>query len=855
VTTTTAEIKAPKVRAVLPLGTTAKLGLLIAGIAVAAIALYVFSVRGLSAPPGALRLPWWSLALFFYLAEAFVIHLHFRREAHTLSISELGLVFGLFFASPESLIIGQLVGALAALALHRRQRPIKVAFNVAQFGLTTCVAIVVFRTLVGNPVSAGPVAWFAALAASSTACAAGVLLVAAAIRLAAGETTLGSLAHVSAVSLVGAGINTSLALCAVKLVESGWAAVGLVALPFVASVAVYRGYTVHRRRYEHLEFLYDSMRAIQEAPQFASAVRQALVAARQLVHAEFAEVILVPSDKNDVAIRSTLSRDGEAEMQSSSLSPLERVALDTLAGSHEALLLGRRQDRTELDDYLAERGLKDAIIAVLRGENRVFGLMVIGDRTGDVETFRDHDRQLCEKFATHAAVLLENDRLEQANTELTALKEQLGHQAYHDPLTGLPNRALFTERVAEVLSDRNGEPAVLFLDLDDFKTINDTLGHAFGDELLRIVAERVRACVRRGDTPSRIGGDEFAVLLVSGTPDAELLAGRLVDSVQEPMLLGGRHISLHASIGIARGDSGVQTADELLQNADVAMYSAKANGKRGYALYEPEMHQLVRRRHELSTALERAVEQNEIAVHYQPIIDFQTGRATAFEALARWRHPERGLIAPGEFVPLAVETGLMISIGQVVLRKACRQAAEWRKEAGLDSLSVTVNLAASELQNPSLVEEVATVLREYGLPPSCLSLEITESSAMLDPQVTIERMHALRGLGVRLALDDFGTGYSSLSHLSQFPIGIVKIAKDFVDRLDDEASGVTFVDTMIRLAESLGLETVAEGIEHGHQAETLEGLKCTYGQGFHFAMPLEAAEVPEYLRTGLRLVA
>jgi diguanylate cyclase (GGDEF)-like protein len=846
----------PERRKLLRYGSAARIWLLVAGVSAGAVAVYAFGIRGLPGPDGSLRLPWWGLAVAFYLADAFVIHLHFRSEAHTLSLSDVGLVLGLFFASPEQLIIGQLVGALLALAVQRRQRPVKVAFNLAQFALTTCLAILVFRSLTANALAARPAEWGAALLGATVACVLGILLVAAAIKLAAGETTIRSLARVATVSLAGTVVNTSLALAAVKLIQTDWTAALLLALPLASFVAIYRVYNLHRRRYEHLEFLYDSMRSIQEAPQFASAVREALASARRLVHAEFAEVLLlVPGDAGDRVVRSTLGRDHEALMQSSLLTTLERVAVDLLDRSQHAFLLGRGHERTELDGYLVERGLQDAVVTALRGEDRIFGLLVVGDRAGDVETFRDHDRKLCETFAAHAAVLLENDRLEQSILELTALKEQLHHQAYHDSLTGLPNRSLFTERVADALS-ANGSTTVLFLDLDDFKTVNDSLGHAFGDELLRIVAQRLRACVRHDDMPARIGGDEFAVLLTgAGTGDAELLAGRLVEAVRDPMILGGRQISLHASIGIARANDDMQTADDLLQNADVAMYSAKAKGKRGYAFYEPSMHQLVRRRHELSTALERAVEQEEIAVYYQPIVDFHTGRAVAVEALARWRHPDRGLISPGEFVPLAVETGLMIPIGQVVLLEACRQTAEWRHGHGLDTLSVSVNLSASELQNPHLVDEVAAILAETDLSAGCLSLEITESGAMRDPSVTIERMRSLRGLGVRLALDDFGTGYSSLNHLSQFPIDVVKIAKDFVDRLETESTGVTFVDTIIRLAKSLGLETVAEGIEDVSQADALKKLDCRYGQGFHFAMPLEADDVPLYLRTGLRLVA
>jgi diguanylate cyclase (GGDEF)-like protein len=835
------------------IGSPARVWLLISGVAVAAVVLYVAAIGGDGVPPAAaIHLPWWAFAIFFCVAEGFVIHLHFRSEAHTLSLSEFGLILGLFFASGPSLVVGTLLGALAGLLLFRRQRLTKVAFNLAQFALTTSVAILIFRQFGDGTGEMGD--WAAAFGAAIAACAVGILLVAAAIRLAQGQLTARSLSRAATVSLVGTAVNTSLALAAVKLIEIDTPAVALLVLPLAGCVGIYRVYNDHRRRYEHLEFLYDSMRSIQGAHELAGAIRQVLASARHLVRAEFAEMLLLSPDGSESLLRSTLSRDGESLLQKSTLTPLERVALELLADSHGAIVLGRRHEPTELDGYLVDRGLKDAVVTALHGEDRTVGLMVIGDRAGDVETFRDHDRKLCETFAAHAGVLLENDRLEQSIADLTELKEQLHYQAFHDSLTGLPNRALFTERIAATLASR-APAAVLFLDLDDFKTINDSLGHASGDELLRIVASRVRDCVREEDTPARIGGDEFAVLMKDGgTAKAEQLAARLVEAVRQPMMLGGRQVSLHTSVGIALTD-GARDADELLQNADVAMYAAKSRGKRCYLVYEPAMHQLVRRRHELSNALEHAVERDEIVVYYQPIVDLQTGRVVSFEALARWRHPERGLIGPGEFVPLAVETGLMVAIGRAVLRQACRQTAAWRREKGYEKLNITVNLAASELENPLLVAEVAAALQDSGLPPGALSLEITESGAMLEPDVTIERMRRLRGLGVRLALDDFGTGYSSLSHLSHFPVDFVKIAKDFVDQIGGDASGEPFVDTIVRLADSLGLETVAEGIEQGVQAELLQQLKCQFGQGFHFARPLDAESASRYLDHELALVA
>jgi EAL domain-containing protein (putative c-di-GMP-specific phosphodiesterase class I) len=306
---------------------------------------------------------------------------------------------------------------------------------------------------------------------------------------------------------------------------------------------------------------------------------------------------------------------------------------------------------------------------------------------------------------------------------------------------------------------------------------------------------------------------------------------------------------VHASIGIANGDSDARTADELLANADIAMYTAKGSGKRHYAFYEPRMHTRVRRRYELSAALEEAIERDEITVYYQPIMCLTTGRAVAVEALARWFHPRRGLMLPGSFVSLAEEIGLISPIGRRVLREACRQTREWQQTLpGHEELSNCVNLSPNELQNPHLTSEVSETLTETGLAPESLVLELTERGAMRDQGTTVSALRDLRGLGVRLALDDFGTGHSSLGHLRDFPIDILKIAKPFVDRIGGEAAETTFVDAILRLADALDLVVVAEGIESAEQAETLRLLDCPLGQGYHFARPLARAGAEERLR-------
>jgi diguanylate cyclase (GGDEF)-like protein len=391
-------------------------------------------------------------------------------------------------------------------------------------------------------------------------------------------------------------------------------------------------------------------------------------------------------------------------------------------------------------------------------------------------------------------------------------------------------------------------PAVLFIDLDDFKTINDSLGHSAGDQLLIAVAERVRESLRPEDLVARLGGDEFAVLVErSDRRDAETVASRLVDALRAPFVLEGREMRVHASIGIAHADHG-NVADDLLRNADVAMYSAKTNGKGGYAWYDPEMHVRAQRRQELATTLEGSVERDEIEAYYQPIVALATGRVVGLEALARWRHPVRGLVLPESFIPLAEETGFMPPIGRTILRLACEQLQFWRSRHRFhDELMVTVNLSQSELRNPNLTQDVGAILAETGIPPNRLVLEITESSAMQDPLAAIETLGKLRRLGVRLALDDFGTGYSSLSHLRDFPIDMLKIAKPFVDRIDHDT---TFVDAILRLATTLDLEVVAEGIETREQAEMLRSLGCTLGQGYYYARPSEALRIGSRLAFG-----
>ena len=437
-------------------------------------------------------------------------------------------------------------------------------------------------------------------------------------------------------------------------------------------------------------------------------------------------------------------------------------------------------------------------------------------------------------------------------TERRELEEQLRHQAFHDPLTNLANRPLLVDRIEHELEARPMEApattAVLLMDLDDFKTVNDSLGHAAGDELLAAVADRIRASLRGRDTAARIGGDEFGILVRAGDrAEVESIAERILASVREPIDLGEHHLTVAASMGIAFADTRQSTADELLRSADVAMYMAKARGKGRFVVFEASMHDAAVRRLRLKADLEHGLEAGQFHLLYQPIVDLASGAPIGLEALLRWNHPS-WMIGPAEFVPFAEETGMIIPLGRWVLEEACRHAVALDATPGGSGLDISVNVSAVQLARPAFPDEVAQVLRSTGLDPSRLIIELTES-VLLDregaPMTSLTRLHEL---GVRLAIDDFGTGYSSLSYLHDLPIDILKIDISFVAALDTGREAPAVVRSIIRLAGTLGLHTIAEGIERPEQAGRLRALGADYGQGFHFASPLSAEELASYLR-------
>ncbi|MCB1056033.1 MAG: EAL domain-containing protein [Acidobacteria bacterium] len=441
-------------------------------------------------------------------------------------------------------------------------------------------------------------------------------------------------------------------------------------------------------------------------------------------------------------------------------------------------------------------------------------------------------------------------------TERKRSEELLRYDALHDALTGLPNRALFKDRLERCIERSQRQMghlfAVLFLDLDHFKVINDSLGHGLGDKLLISIAERLKRTLRPGDTVARLGGDEFVVLLgeIKAVEDAELVAQRIQESLGSPFDLGGHEVFTATSVGIALGSSAYRDPEDLIRDADIAMYQAKAKGRSCHAVFDSDMHALAMERLVLETDLRRALERDELRVHYQPLVHLGDGRIRGFEALVRWQHPERGLVLPKEFLPLAEETGLTLPLSRFVLRQACDQMHAWHDE--FPELTVSVNLSAKQFLQPDLPQRLDEILDEARLAPGKLRLEITEGVLLHDADAAIETLQALRARNIQLFLDDFGTGYSSLSYLQNFPIDTLKIDRSFVSGGDGGRGNPEIVRTIVTLAHNLELEVVAEGVENAEQLDAVRGLGCEWAQGYHFSRPLDADEALALLRRGPR---
>ncbi|GAC1337092.1 MAG: hypothetical protein NVSMB29_00900 [Candidatus Dormibacteria bacterium] len=819
-----------------------------------ATSLYFAHVRYLPAPGGRHPFAWLVFPVLFFITEVAVVHLEFRREAHTFSLSEMPYVLGLFLLAPALLVPAQLIGTAVALTVIRRQSPVKLIFNLSNFAVETCLALLTFHAIGVSDDPTDVRNWGAAFAAVAVAVITGIVTIAVAISLSERQIDVKRWGNVLLLALGGGLANASLGVLLVYLITHDIWLFALLAAPVTLLLAAYRAYFGAREKHRHVEFLLEAGEMVQRADDVEGGIVEMLAHSMDTFRAQVAELTLFPAADEAGGVLHTSLR-GETrptKMVRHLPDEHERALFNRLTQTRSAILLSSDDpDVLSVEGawFLQSRRVKDAMLVPLLGETRMLGVITLAGRLGDVSRFKAEDLRLLSALAAHASVTLENGQLERSLVRLTEMQEELSHLAFHDPLTGLANRTLFRERLdhAAALLARESSPlAVVFIDLDDFKTVNDSLGHAAGDRLLIEVSRRLQRYLRTGDTAARFGGDEFALLL-EGAGGVRYVVGvveRLLAALVEPIPLDNGDLIVHASIGIVVAEAGRPAdTEELLRHADVAMYTAKARGKGGYAVFEPDMQATVIARHNITTELRHSIERHEFDLLYQPIVSLSTGNTVGVEALIRWMHPTRGLVLPNDFIPIAEETGLILPLGRFILEQACHQAVAWSARDEGDPGYVSVNLSAHQLRQPSFLADLRHILDETGVHPESLLLEVTESVVIDDVQAASRRLSELRELGLRIAMDDFGTGFSSLSVLRDLPIDVLKIAKPFVERIDASPRDEAFVNAILRLADCLELDVIAEGVERHEQARRLHALGCRLAQGYRFSRPQTPAQL------------
>jgi diguanylate cyclase (GGDEF)-like protein len=806
--------------------------LLNAVLTLTALALFVAVIHPLEALAAPFRLPWWVVAIAYGLAEILVVHLQFRRDTHSFSLSEIPLVVGLFFLRPEELLLALITGSAVALTLHRRQSLIKLVFNLANLTCVTSVAVLIFRLIVREGDPLGPAGWVGAMTAAIAADIVSLLLISVAVWLAVGRPP--EVAKVVGSGTVASFFNTSLALVCVTVL---WVRPDAIWLPLVLAGMMVGGYRIYgslRQKHESLAVLYESTRPLQETPDVEAVMEMLLRQAQVMFRSERAEIVFLASE-DEPAFRVVLDGDREPGRK-------ERVPLDRpegvwarVASEGRGLHLARPISNERLREHFAQEGIRDLAAAPLLSRDAVIGVLMVANRRSDVNSFGADDVQLLETFANHASASIENAQLV---SRLRRQADDSHHLALHDALTGLPNRTMFREQL-QVAAKRtpNGGFAVLLLDLDKFKEVNDTLGHHNGDRVLVAVARRLRDSVRPADIVARLGGDEFGILLegVLTPVDATALAQRLLDALTAPFSVQDLSLEVGASIGIALFPLHGNDVDTLIQRADVAMYEAKSSYQ-GCAVYSPEDDSYSPARLALMGDLRHAIDEGGVGVVYQPKVDLRDGRIIGAEALVRWRHPLRGDIPPDEFVPVAEHTGLLRPLTLLVLDHALAACARWRADGY--PLVVAVNLSVRSLLDAELPLDVARLLASHGLSADALELEITESALIGDPARTENGLRRLRGLGVGIAIDDYGTGYSSLAYIRRMPVTTLKIDKSFVIGMATDENDGVIVRSTIDLGRNLGLAVVAEGVEDAETWARLLDYGCEVAQGFYFGRPM-----------------
>ena len=797
------------------------------------------------------RWPWWvalpALAAAFAITEVFVVHLRIRADAHTFSLVELPLALGLFFAQPLVLIGAQTMGAGLALVTHRKQGPLKLLFNTSVFAFTTTMAVATLRWMAADHDAVDVAVLLIGTEALLIEALLAVILVFVVISISAGSWQLTDLRSGIGFGVITALFTSSLGIIAVVVIDAQPGIAWMLVVPTAGTYLANWAYTTQRRRHEGLDFLYRSTQLLHGSGALEGAIVQLLRHACETFNAGAAQLLYV-AESGEEAVCVRVRAGGDVETVEH-LDESHAALMELMAGRSACIM--RPEHEGAIGQFLTLSGYQNAIAAPLLGERRVVGALVIANRLSDVVGFDPTDARLAETLANHTTTALENGRLEQSLEQLRVLEGRLTFQATHDSLTGLANRTLFHSDLSQAIEQHGGSRgAVLFVDLDDFKTVNDSFGHPIGDALLIEVAARLQRCVGEMDTIARLGGDEFALLLrhTDDSEAARAVSNRILAAMDTPAVVGHHRIGMRASIGIAMIEPGADP-EGMMRSADTAMYTAKAQGKHRVVLFEPAMYETNLHRFNLQSDLQRAITGRSLTVNYQPIVRIGTHDLLGAEALVRWNHPRLGPLAPDAFLPIAEQSGLIVAIDRQVLQAACAWLASVEMlNPGLVPC-VHVNLSPRSCYEPDLIEHVQAMLQRYGLSPAQLGFEITENLMSEQAHRAMGVLGQLKEVGVHLALDDFGTGYSSLSYLQSLPVDAVKIAKPFIDDLESSASQRSFTSAIVALGNALDKFVIAEGTERPEQLERLQEFGCDAAQGYYFARPLDGDSFLSWARS------
>lgn len=783
------------------------------------------------------------LCVIFALVSWFPVQFHYRGNTYLFVLEEVPMLLGLVFLSPTLLVLSAVCAEVFVRVGPRRQPAFKAFFNVASCAMSIALAALVYREMLG---SSSPVSLWGWLAASAGLCTSMVstILMARIVMKVIGQTSERQTVVQFTTEAMFMAANMCLSFVVLDLAWfSLWAIVPL-ALVAALIIGAYNGYARLTLRFASLQRLYDFSRAIGtaslEPPSMSEDVLRQVCTVMRARRAE-----LVLTEPSGMARRISVEDGEPSAFEPVSLEESSIVAQAVSSGTASVHNVESQSGKPEIDPVSGS--YRHAVVAPITSGRSTIGAIAAFDRYEELDDFDSDDLRLFETLVAHASASLERSRLVE---ELRFEVDSKSHQATHDALTGLPNRVLFQTRAAQALRESRGV-AVVLLDIDRFKDVNDTLGHAIGDHLLCEVSERLVHAVSGRATVARLGGDEFALVIPDVTESglAVEIMNDLHREMSRPIRIDGLALAVTASAGIAISPQHGDDVALLLQRADIAMYHAKEHRSK-VELYSVEQDQSMRRWLMIGGLLTNALETcSELSVAYQPIADVKSGSFVRVEALARWNHPVHGFIPPDEFIGMAEQMGVISQISDFVLSQACAQAAEWRRN-GLN-LDLAVNLSGREFADPGLVERIASHLEENGLPPSALTLEVTETEVMADLSQVSVVLDKLAARGISLAIDDYGTGYSSLAYIHRLPVQELKIDRSFVTSLPNESSNAIIVNSSIAMAHSLGLKVVAEGAEDEATCSMLAEAECDFVQGYYLSKPITPAQLESKLLEGV----